>query len=69
MLSEEAKEASPSRNKPDTDILWGAGPIGKEIGCNRRQAFHLLETGRLPAKKIGGKWVASRAVLRQALIG
>ena len=49
---------------PSLDLVWGAGPIGKVVGLNKRQVFHLLESGRLPAKKVGGKWVSSEGALR-----
>jgi hypothetical protein len=44
-------------------------PISDEINRNPRQTYHLLKTGALPARKVGGKWVASRRQLRAALIG
>jgi hypothetical protein len=47
------------------DLLWGVTLIAVEIGRNRRQTFHLLENGKLPASKVGGRWVASRTGLRQ----
>jgi hypothetical protein len=47
------------------DLIWGVSAIGREIGRNPRQTFHLLDTGRLPGKKIGGRWCASRSGLRQ----
>jgi hypothetical protein len=47
------------------DLLWGVKPISEEINRNERQTFHLLENGRLPAKKIGGRWCASRIGLRR----
>jgi hypothetical protein len=47
------------------DLIWGVAGIGRAIGRNQRQTFHMLENGRLPAKKIGGRWVASRAGLQQ----
>jgi hypothetical protein len=47
------------------DLIWGGANIGQEIKRTKRQAFHLLENGRLPARKIGGRWCASRAGLRQ----
>lgn len=50
---------------PSLDLVWGAEPIGKVIGLNKRQTFHLLESGRLPAKKVGGKWVSSEGALRR----
>lgn len=49
------------------DLIWGADDIAKAIGLNRRQTYHLLEGGHLPAKRVGGKWVASRAKLIAAL--
>lgn len=48
------------------DLIWGATAIGQVLSLkNRRQAFYLLETGAIPARKVGGQWVASRAKLRE----
>ena len=49
--------------KHESDALWGAAAIGWHIGRTRRQAFYLLEQGRLPAQKIGGVWVSTRSAL------
>jgi hypothetical protein len=51
------------------DLLWGVRPISEEINRSERQTFHLLENGRLPAKKIGGRWCASRIGLRRHFAG
>jgi hypothetical protein len=51
----------------DTDLLWGAEAIGAAINRSARHAFYLLEAGLLPAKKVGGRWVAQRGKLRAAL--
>jgi hypothetical protein len=51
------------------DLLWGVKPISEEINRSERQTFHLLENGRLPAKKIGGRWCASRIRLRRHFAG
>ena len=51
------------------DIVWGAAAIAKVIGRSGRQAFYLLESGALPGRKLGGRWVASRQKLLDALIG
>ena len=51
------------------DIVWGASAIAAVIGRNERQAFWMLEKGELPAKKLGGRWVASRKKLLEAVIG
>ncbi|MFC5384389.1 DNA-binding protein [Aquamicrobium segne] len=45
------------------DIVWGAAAIAKVINRTPRQTYGLLETGALPAKKIGGQWAASKQKL------
>lgn len=50
---------------PQHDLIWGAAIIGPEIGLSARQAFHLMERGLIPSKKVGGKWCASREALRR----
>lgn len=42
------------------NLIWGGENIAKIIGRTKRITFHLLETGQLPAKKVGGRWVAER---------
>ncbi|WP_246684049.1 MULTISPECIES: DNA-binding protein [unclassified Mesorhizobium] len=42
------------------ELVWGAEAIALLIGAKPRQTFHLLETGQIPAKKVGGRWVAER---------
>ena len=34
-------------------VLWGAKEIGNFIRKKPRAAFHLLETGQLPGRKVG----------------
>ncbi|MBY3472070.1 helix-turn-helix domain-containing protein [Rhizobium laguerreae] len=45
------------------DLIWGAEAIAKLIGRSQRATFHMLDSGELPAKKVGGRWVAERSVL------
>lgn len=45
------------------DLIWGAEAIAEFIGRTHRQTNHMLATGALPAKKVGARWVASRAAL------
>lgn len=45
------------------EIVWGGEEIAKVIGRTARVTFSLLEKGELPAKKVGGRWVASRQKL------
>lgn len=47
------------------DLVWGAAAIGAVINRTPKQTFHLLESKQLPARKSGGKWVASRRLLRE----
>ncbi|MEZ0002048.1 hypothetical protein ABIA18_003845 [Sinorhizobium fredii] len=45
------------------DLIWGAAEIAKLIGRSPRATFHMLDNGELPAKKVGGRWVAERGNL------
>ena len=47
------------------DLIWGAERIAQEVNLNVRQTFYALEKGSIPAKKVGGKWVAERGRLRE----
>lgn len=49
----------------DKDLLlvWGAEAIAEIIGRSVRATFHMLDKGELPAKKVGGRWVAERSKL------
>jgi hypothetical protein len=48
---------------PKIDLIWGCTAIAKEIERTPRQTFYLLESGALPARKIGNRWVAERGKL------
>jgi hypothetical protein len=51
-----------------SDLLWGAAAIGEAINRTPRQAHYLLSSGELKsAKKLNGRWVASRASLLREL--
>ncbi|APO67242.1 hypothetical protein IE4872_CH01600 [Rhizobium gallicum] len=47
-------------NASALELIWGAEEIAKIIGRSPRVTFHLLTTGELPAKKVGGRWVIER---------
>lgn len=51
------------------DLIWGASAIAKEIGRSERATFYMLDKGELPAKKVGGRWVTTKAKLRKHLAG
>lgn len=54
--------------KDEFALLWGAEQIAEAIGIKPRQAFRLLENGNLPARKIGGRWVADSGKLRAFIL-
>jgi len=49
--------------------IWGAAAIAEEIRKTKSQAFHLLESGHIPATKVGRQWVTTRRRLRQLIDG
>jgi hypothetical protein len=50
----------------ESPVCWGADQIGQAIGLTQRQAFLLLQQGKIvSARKIGKKWVAGRDALRR----
>ena len=59
------QKSTPELPPGELELVWGCKAIGREIGLSPRQVFHMLENDRLPAKKISGKWCASRAGLRR----
>jgi hypothetical protein len=48
----------------DSNLVWGAANIAKEIGKDERATYYLLEKGLIPAEKAGAQWVAEREKLR-----
>ena len=54
-----------NKNPENLELLWGVETISAFIGRNQRQTFYMLSTGELPAKKVGGRWVADRKTLEQ----
>jgi hypothetical protein len=51
------------KDEKKMDLIWGADEISKVIGRSTRVTFHMLTTGVLPAKKVGGRWVIERSKL------
>lgn len=45
------------------DLIWGTKTIAAVIGRTVRQTEGLLYSNELPAKKLNGRWVASRRKL------
>jgi hypothetical protein len=57
------------QNEPALNLVWGAEAIAAVIGRTPRQTFHLLDGGQLPARKVGGRWVAERGKLVAFFLG
>lgn len=49
--------------RENMQLVWEVSEIAKIIGRSNRQTFHMLNKGELPAKKVGGRWVAERGKL------
>ncbi len=49
-----------SERNENIELVWGCSAIAKIIKRSSRATFYLLENGQLPAKKVGGRWVAER---------
>jgi hypothetical protein len=63
-------EPQRSVDGPAGDFLWGAEEIAAIIGRSPRQTFNLLIRGQIRcARKVGGRWVASRSALLRELGG
>lgn len=46
------------------DLIWGLDEIGKLIGRNYQQTYHMVKAGHLPmVKQVGERYVASRKKL------
>jgi hypothetical protein len=47
------------------DLLRGAEAIGAYVGLDARQTFYYLQTGCLPATKLGRIWISTKTRLRR----
>lgn len=55
----------PKADDGEPDFLWGAARIGDAIGQNPNVTFRLLQEGKLPARKVGKRWVSERKMLQR----
>jgi hypothetical protein len=46
------------------DLLHGQHAIARFIGVPVRRAEYMLQKGQIPARRVGTRWIASRARLR-----
>lgn len=52
-----------NKSSEGLQLIWGINAIARLIGRTDRQVFHMVNTGQLPVKKVGGRWVAERSKL------
>jgi hypothetical protein len=52
-------------SEDEAEVLWGASAIAEAINANVRQTYYLLETRRIPARKVGKVWTATRSRLHK----
>ena len=55
---------SPKKKRIGDDLIRGAAAIAQELGEPLRRVYHLLETGQIPAFRLGGRWYVRRSSLR-----
>ena len=60
---------NPTVNNESLDLVWVIKDIAKFIGRTERQAFYMASEGKIPAKQVGGRWVASKQKLIEFFIG
>lgn len=54
----------------ELDLIWGVAEIGKLIGRNYSQTYHLIQAGHLPiVQRLGERYVVSRAKLLRFFLG
>jgi hypothetical protein len=67
-MNESGSNMSEAQSNP-LDLVWGVEAIAKIIDRTDRQTNHMLASGQLPAKKVGGRWVVERSQLVKFFMG
>lgn len=49
--------------------IWGVSNFAKVINRTERQTYNMIATGKLPARKIGERYVSTRRKLLDAVVG
>ncbi|SKA26473.1 helix-turn-helix domain-containing protein [Consotaella salsifontis] len=47
------------------DLVWGIKAIAKLIGRTERATYAMCADGKLPARRVGERWVAKREALER----
>jgi hypothetical protein len=62
-LSKRSRKRSRRVTRIGEDLIRGASKISEELGEPLRRTYYLLETGQLPAWKMGSRWYLRRSAL------
>jgi hypothetical protein len=57
------------KSKPAGDLLWGVRAIARHIDRSVRQTQYLIDTDKIPIKRLGKTIVASRSGIDNHLKG
>jgi hypothetical protein len=52
-------------SNPPLQPIWGAKAIGDIVGKSRAATYFLLETGKIPGRKVGRQWLAEYGELQR----
>jgi hypothetical protein len=63
-MTTDCKPQEPEDSRAGFDLIWGVSAIAKEINQSKHATYYMLAQRRLPAKKVGDKWVAVRSRLK-----
>ena len=68
-LKPRSKKLKPRRKHKRLQLLWGADEIAAFIDRPVRATYHLLETKKIPAEKVGAIWVGNPQKIAAVLTG
>lgn len=60
---------SQATNHQPLDLIWGISAIARVIGRTERQTIYMCQTGELPVKKVGSRYVVERSKLVEKFVG
>ncbi len=54
---------------PTNDVIMSPEEVSKYLGFSRRTVYKYLETGIIPARKIGNRWFVMESALLKLISG
>lgn len=58
-----------NQSRNDDAPIWGAKAIAEAINRSERQTYWLLQSGQIPAQKVGDRYVTTWRKLRELFEG